>query len=286
RAAAAAAAAGGARARRARARLRPGTLLLGGMQGHWGDGISLSSGIVAVRQYKQPRTRADPLREVPTEEEFSTDVKKVVSTKPVARCKWLTRGMEYAGTGRIAATVLYDIVTHPKFSSGFNSDLRTSMAQMLKANMHLFSQKQQRALLAAFVPADKADKGDKKRSRSRARRRSAAAAAAAPRAGTAAPAASAARTAAAAPRAAAAARRAAEAQEAEALALRGDRRRRRPRRSRASRRRARRRALRPRPRRPPATCPSSSCRRSHAQTGLAKAPPRARRRRPSRRRPR
>ncbi|CAK0894336.1 unnamed protein product, partial [Prorocentrum cordatum] len=171
RAAAAAAAAGGARARRARARLRPGTLLLGGMQGHWGDGISLSSGIVAVRQYKQPRTRADPLREVPTEEEFSTDVKKVVSTKPVARCKWLTRGMEYAGTGRIAATVLYDIVTHPKFSSGFNSDLRTSMAQMLKANMHLFSQKQQRALLAAFVPADKADKGDKKRSRSRARKK-------------------------------------------------------------------------------------------------------------------
>ena len=62
--------------------------------------------------------------------------------------------MVLASSGKITATALYDVVTCSKFVAEWNDEHRAQLEQILQANLHLFSSRQQRAVLVEIPPAD------------------------------------------------------------------------------------------------------------------------------------
>lgn len=135
------------------------------IRGNWGDGISLFSGIVSVRHHKEPRAKKESYQDI-QEEDFSMDKKDVIAMKPTGRLRWLQRALVLAGTGKLKTTVLYDVVTHPKFAARCSTEFRLQMGELLEANLHLFSSRQQRFLLAEVKEVSRPVAVGQKRSRS------------------------------------------------------------------------------------------------------------------------
>jgi len=133
------------------------------MKNHWLDGISLSSGIVAVRQYREPRTKRDEEKE----DDCPTDFKTVLGRRPSARIKWLHRALALANAGKINKTTLYDIIAHPKYTTSFSADLNGQLQDLLQVNVDLFSPKQQRFFLSQnMLPLPELDDAGSRRSTS------------------------------------------------------------------------------------------------------------------------
>eukprot|EP00408_Alexandrium_pacificum_P069250 CAMPEP_0171165894 /NCGR_PEP_ID=MMETSP0790-20130122/6415_1 /TAXON_ID=2925 /ORGANISM="Alexandrium catenella, Strain OF101" /LENGTH=169 /DNA_ID=CAMNT_0011630687 /DNA_START=83 /DNA_END=590 /DNA_ORIENTATION=- len=131
------------------------------IRGNWGDGISLFSGIVSVRQHKEQRVKKDEHEDLQAES-VETDIKEVLAMKSSARLKWLQQALVLAGTGKMKTSLLYDIVKHPKFVAKSGTEFRSQLGETIQANLHLFSSKQQRVLLSevkASIPPASARKG-------------------------------------------------------------------------------------------------------------------------------
>ena len=73
---------------------------------------------------------------------------------PGARIRWLRRAMVLVSTSKIAATVIYDVVTCLRFVAELSDEHRAQLGKLLQANLHLFSSRQQRAVLVEIPLAD------------------------------------------------------------------------------------------------------------------------------------
>ena len=66
----------------------------------------------------------------------------------------MRRALVLVGSDRIAATVVDDAATCPKFVANWRGEHHSQLGQLLQANLHLFSPRQQRAVLVGVPLAD------------------------------------------------------------------------------------------------------------------------------------
>lgn len=77
---------------------------------------------------------------------LATDRGQVLAMKAEHRLKWLSKALQKCHEGRIPVNTVFDIVTHAKFTSDANDKLGAKMYRAVRANLSLFSSKQQRYL--------------------------------------------------------------------------------------------------------------------------------------------
>jgi len=75
-----------------------------------------------------------------------TDRGQVLALKPEQRFKWLSKALQKCQEGRLPNTTIFDIVTHAKFASETPGKIGQKMYRAVRANLELFSAKQQRFL--------------------------------------------------------------------------------------------------------------------------------------------
>lgn len=91
---------------------------------------------------RRPEKKKVPEEEAPLE----TDRGQVLALKPEQRVKWLSKALQKGQEGKVAITTLYDIISHTKFGQGVSDNQGKKMFKFVRANLSLFSQKQQRFL--------------------------------------------------------------------------------------------------------------------------------------------
>lgn len=96
---------------------------------------------VITRQHK-PEKRRQREEEAPLE----TDRAQVLALKPEHRVKWLSKALQKGQEGKASMTTLYDIIAHTKFGLAASEKIGRNMYKIVRANLPLFSQKQQRFL--------------------------------------------------------------------------------------------------------------------------------------------
>ncbi|CAE8682769.1 unnamed protein product, partial [Polarella glacialis] len=92
------------------------------------------------------RSRAAPKREKEEAPPLNVDPRTVLAMKPEHRLKWLTKAMQRCQQGKVEKTVIYDIMTHAKFTSDCSTRLGAKMYRLVRAHLDFFSQKQKRFL--------------------------------------------------------------------------------------------------------------------------------------------
>jgi len=110
------------------------------------DDQNWGGAVICRRQHRQTRVEKENEKEREEAEHFQLDLKEVILKRPENRLKWLHRALALAGKKRVQFAAIYDIVQHRKFVDGISQGLGRQMRTLLLANLHLFSQKQQRAL--------------------------------------------------------------------------------------------------------------------------------------------
>jgi len=113
-----------------------------------GEDLAWGGAVVSRRQHRVSRVDKEAEKDLEEAEAFQMDAAAVIIKKPEGRLKWLQRALLLAGKhrGRVQIGAVYDIVTQAKFVSGVSKGVGAQMRTVLMANLHLFSQKQQRAL--------------------------------------------------------------------------------------------------------------------------------------------
>mmetsp|Transcript_48014 Transcript_48014/g.139054 ORF Transcript_48014/g.139054 Transcript_48014/m.139054 type:complete len:408 (-) Transcript_48014:99-1322(-) len=91
------------------------------------------------------RREAKKVEEKPVDE-VRVDLKTALSLKPEGRCKWLGKACKMAEEGRASTTDLYSIVSSRKFTAGINPKIGRRMMDIVRENLGIFSDKQQRHL--------------------------------------------------------------------------------------------------------------------------------------------
>lgn len=86
------------------------------------------------------------------EEPFITDRPGVLALNPDQRLKWLSKALQKCQDGKLANTLIYDIVTQKSFASGMIEKVGMKMHRAVRANLSIFSQKQQRFLQDSDAP--------------------------------------------------------------------------------------------------------------------------------------
>jgi len=107
---------------------------------NWGGAV------ISRRQHRQTRVEKEDEKEREEAESLPLDLKDIALKRPENRLKWLQRALLLAGKKRVQLAAIYDIVQHKKFVDGISHGVGKQMRTLLLANLHLFSQKQQRAL--------------------------------------------------------------------------------------------------------------------------------------------
>lgn len=79
-------------------------------------------------------------------EEVQVDLKSAIVLKPEQRIKWLARACKMAEEGKASTTELYGIISSRKFVSGLHAKIGRKMRDIVRENIELFSEKQQRHL--------------------------------------------------------------------------------------------------------------------------------------------
>lgn len=80
------------------------------------------------------------------EAEAEVDQKEILAKKPDQKVKWMAKAMQLAVKGTLKVTVLYDILAHPKFATGFGRGIGRQARSLVDTHLHLFSAKQQKFL--------------------------------------------------------------------------------------------------------------------------------------------
>jgi len=91
------------------------------------------------------RREAKKVEEKPLDE-VKVDLKTALSLKPEARCKWLGKACKMAEEGRASTTELHSIVSSRKFAAGVHPKIGRRMMDIVRENLGMFSDKQQRHL--------------------------------------------------------------------------------------------------------------------------------------------
>jgi len=110
------------------------------------DDKNWGGAVISRRQHRQTRVQKEDEKEREEAEALPLDLKDIVAKRPENRLKWLQRALILAGKKRVQLAAIYDIVQHKKFVDGISHGVGKQMRTLLLANLHLFSQKQQRAL--------------------------------------------------------------------------------------------------------------------------------------------
>mmetsp|Transcript_77929 Transcript_77929/g.215416 ORF Transcript_77929/g.215416 Transcript_77929/m.215416 type:complete len:269 (+) Transcript_77929:63-869(+) len=110
------------------------------------DDKNWGGAVISRRQHRQTRVEKEDEKEREEAEALPLDLKDVIGKRPENRLKWLQRALMLAGKKRVQLASIYDIVQHKKFVDGISHGVGRQMRSLLLANLHLFSQKQQRAL--------------------------------------------------------------------------------------------------------------------------------------------
>lgn len=91
--------------------------------------------------------RHRPEKQVPeADAPLETERAQVLLLKPEHRVKWLVKAFTKNQEGKVTITVLYDIISHTKFGVGASDKVGRHMFKIVRSNLSLFSQKQQRYL--------------------------------------------------------------------------------------------------------------------------------------------
>lgn len=110
------------------------------------DDKNWGGAVISRRQHRQTRVEKEDVKEREEAESLPLELKDVIGKRPDQRLKWLQRALLLAGKKRVSLAAIYDIVQHKKFVEGISHGVGKSMRLLLLSNLHLFSQKQQRAL--------------------------------------------------------------------------------------------------------------------------------------------
>lgn len=113
--------------------------------------LSTGRGMITSRRKERPDKKKDKDKDKDDKEKeaaeaLSSDVRDVLTKKPLSRLKWLQNALIHAGKKNFQASVLYDICCHPKFVAGCGEATGMLMRDLLLANLHLFKKDQQKAL--------------------------------------------------------------------------------------------------------------------------------------------
>lgn len=92
------------------------------------------------------RRKPEKIQAAQKEEPLSTDKATVLALKAEHRLKWLSKALQKCQEGKVANTIIYDIVTNKGFTSDVGDKIGVKMFRAIRANLPLFSQKQQRFL--------------------------------------------------------------------------------------------------------------------------------------------
>jgi len=91
------------------------------------------------------RREAKKVEEKPVDE-VKIDLKTALSLKPEARVKWLGKACKMAEEGRASTTELYSIISSRKFAAGIHPKIGRRIMELVRENLGIFSDKQQRHL--------------------------------------------------------------------------------------------------------------------------------------------
>lgn len=80
------------------------------------------------------------------DEYVSMEWDDVFPKKPKERLRWLYKALDAAKRGQVKSGPLYDIVAHRKFIEGLKGNVATDVLNLIRGNLKLFSQKQQKQL--------------------------------------------------------------------------------------------------------------------------------------------
>jgi len=98
---------------------------------------------------------------------FAIDLKSVTQMKPDQRVKWLSKACRAVADGEASVKHLFDVLSNKKLVNDFHEKAGQRMFRILKDNLYLFSEKQQRFLSVESVLAmeygDKVDKSDEEK---------------------------------------------------------------------------------------------------------------------------
>lgn len=100
----------------------------------------LPAEVVTRRRQQVKKVEEKPVDEV------KVDLKTALSLKPEARLKWLGKACKMAEDGRTSTTELYSIVSSRKFAAGIHPKIGRRMMDIVRENLGIFSDKQQRHL--------------------------------------------------------------------------------------------------------------------------------------------
>mmetsp|Transcript_10561 Transcript_10561/g.23783 ORF Transcript_10561/g.23783 Transcript_10561/m.23783 type:complete len:358 (-) Transcript_10561:69-1142(-) len=117
---------------------------------------------------RRPRVVKKVVQEEEKEtDEVRVDMKAAAVLKPDARPKWLIKACKMVAESRASPTELYNIVVSRKFGAGLPERIGRKLGLIIRDNLELFSDKQQRfltssefTLIARLVSADGEGAGD------------------------------------------------------------------------------------------------------------------------------
>lgn len=95
---------------------------------------------VITRQRKPEKKKQAEKEDVPTDRTI------VLALTPDQRMKWLSKALLKCQEGKMTNTIIYDIVTNKNFTTDVVEKIGVKMFRAVRANLPLFSQKQQRFL--------------------------------------------------------------------------------------------------------------------------------------------
>jgi len=70
----------------------------------------------------------------------------VFPKKPYDKLRWLYKAIEAARVGKVKVLPIFDIICHRKFIDGLKGNIATDTLNLIRGNLDLFSQKQQKQL--------------------------------------------------------------------------------------------------------------------------------------------
>lgn len=85
-------------------------------------------------------------------DEVTVDLKTAGALKPDSRPKWLSKACKMAAEGRVTPSELYNVIVSRKFGGGLPDRIGRKLGLVVRANIKLFSEKQQRYLGTGDCP--------------------------------------------------------------------------------------------------------------------------------------
>jgi len=134
-----------------------------GMEDKFDKEWALQGEVGPRRQHKITKEQAQKIEE----EYISLDWDHVFPKKPKERLRWLYKALECARKGKVKTGPLFDIIVHRKFLEGLKGNIATDCLNLIRGDLSLFSNKQQKQLTSdsfelfrKFAPVNVLDSDD------------------------------------------------------------------------------------------------------------------------------